>query len=107
MPANRLGAALWRPTKNSRLFIRLCTYFYMFSLGTCLPYDTQAGFFRFAAYNINDSESWHNYAACRQLAYGDYAGASEGYLKALEINPKDPKLQVRGVKVEESRVRKI
>ncbi|CAM9103917.1 unnamed protein product [Ectocarpus sp. 13 AM-2016] len=53
----------------------------------------EAGFFRFAAYNINDAESWHNYAACRQLAYGDYAGASEYYLKAIEKNPKDPKLQ--------------
>lgn len=57
----------------------------------------QAGFFRFAAYNINDSESWHNYAACRQLAYGDYAGASECYLKAIEINPRDSTLQVRAV----------
>ena len=55
---------------------------------------SQAGFFRFAAYNINDSESWHNYAACRQLAYGDYDGASECYLKAIEINPKDSHLQV-------------
>ncbi|CAM9361651.1 unnamed protein product, partial [Ectocarpus fasciculatus] len=53
----------------------------------------EAGFFRFAAYNMNDSESWHNYAACRQLAYGDYAGASECYVKAIERNPKDPKLQ--------------
>ncbi|CBN73906.1 ankyrin 2,3/unc44 [Ectocarpus siliculosus] len=53
----------------------------------------EAGFFRFAAYNTNDAESWHNYAACRQLAYGDYAGASECYLKAIEKNPKDPKLQ--------------
>eukprot|EP00903_Cladosiphon_okamuranus_P012921 g12064.t1 len=53
----------------------------------------EAGFFRFAAYNINDSESWHNYAVCRQLAYGDYAGASECYLKAIEINPKDSRLQ--------------
>lgn len=58
----------------------------------CFVY--QAGFFRFAAYNINDSESWHNYAACRQLAYGDYNGASECYLKAIELNPKDSSLQV-------------
>lgn len=57
---------------------------------------SQAGFFRFAAYNINDSESWHNYAACRQLAYGDYDGASECYMKAIEINPNDPSLQVGG-----------
>ncbi|CAM9113012.1 unnamed protein product, partial [Hapterophycus canaliculatus] len=53
----------------------------------------EAGFFRFAAYNINDAESWHNYAACRQLAYGDYGGASECYLKAIERNPRDSNLQ--------------
>lgn len=55
----------------------------------------QAGFFRFAAYNMNDAESWHNYAACRQLVYGDLCAASEYYLKAIQINPKDVNIQVR------------
>lgn len=58
---------------------------------------SQAGFFRFAAYNINDAESWHNYAACRQLVYGDFDGASECYLKAIQIDPKNAHIQV-GVK---------
>lgn len=81
---------------NIRLFLRLrlCLLGYGTECGTECETE-QAGFFRFAAYNINDSESWHNYAACRQLAYGDYDGASECYLKAIEINPKDSNLQVR------------
>ncbi|CAM9682445.1 unnamed protein product [Scytosiphon promiscuus] len=53
----------------------------------------EAGFFRFAAYKINDAESWHNYAACRQLAYGDYDVASDCYLKAIERDPRDSHLQ--------------
>ncbi|CAM9584654.1 unnamed protein product [Laminaria digitata] len=53
----------------------------------------EAGFFRFAAYRMNDGESWHNYAACRQLVYGDFRGATECYLKAIEIDPKNSKAQ--------------
>lgn len=55
----------------------------------------KAGFFRFAAYRINGSESWHNYAACRQLVYGDFQGATERYLEAIERDPKNVKAQVR------------
>lgn len=54
----------------------------------------QAGFFRLAAYKINDAESWHNYAVCRQLVYGDLETASEYYLKALQTNPRDIRIQV-------------
>lgn len=54
----------------------------------------KAGFFRYAAYTLNDAESWHNYAACRQLVYGDFEGASEYYVKAIELNPKDANIQV-------------
>lgn len=59
---------------------------------------SKAGFFRFAAYRMNDSESWHNYAACRQLVYGDFRGATECYLKAIEIDPKNSKAQVSATK---------
>lgn len=58
------------------------------------PSVAKAGFFRFAAYRVNDAESWHNYAACRQLVYGDFHGATERYLKAIERDPKNVKAQV-------------
>ncbi|CAM9603324.1 unnamed protein product, partial [Discosporangium mesarthrocarpum] len=54
----------------------------------------EAGFFRFAAHNIGDAESWHNYAACRHLVYGDFHGASDCYLRAIQLNPKDTKIQL-------------
>eukprot|EP00904_Undaria_pinnatifida_P002822 jgi/Undpi1/12540/HiC_scaffold_6.g02209.m1 len=54
----------------------------------------EAGFFRFAAYHVNDAESWHNYAACRQLVYGDFDGATECYLKAIECDPNNAKAQM-------------
>lgn len=56
----------------------------------------QAGFFRFAAYTIGDAESWHNYAACRQLVYGDFEGATQCYLKALDIDPRSAQIEVKG-----------
>ncbi|CAM9651132.1 unnamed protein product, partial [Choristocarpus tenellus] len=53
----------------------------------------EAGFFRFAAYHLGDAESWHNYAACRHLVYADFDGASECYQRAVELEPKNIRIQ--------------
>ena len=51
-----------------------------------------AGYFRLATIVNQDGESWHNYALCRQIAFQDYEGAEEAYIKAVIAAPHDERI---------------
>jgi len=51
-----------------------------------------AGYFRLATIVNQDGESWHNYALCRQIAFQDYEGAEEAYIKAVLAAPHDERI---------------